>query len=99
MSSAPRIVIIGGGIISLELGQFFARLGVEVTVIEAAPRLLAREDEDVSEVITKRLEVEGVRVLVGVKLARRINPALFYRLVYLGMTATGMKLVYDGFIR
>jgi pyruvate/2-oxoglutarate dehydrogenase complex dihydrolipoamide dehydrogenase (E3) component len=64
----PRaLAVIGGGIIALELGQFFARLGVEVTVIEAAPRLLAREDEDVSEVITKRLEAEGVRVLTGVK--------------------------------
>jgi uncharacterized membrane protein YfcA len=40
-----------------------------------------------------------IGVLVGVKLARRINPAMFYRLVYLGMTVTGLKLVYDGFIR
>ncbi|TFZ03675.1 sulfite exporter TauE/SafE family protein [Ramlibacter humi] len=39
-----------------------------------------------------------VGVLVGVRLAKRIQPALFYRLVYLGMLLTGVKLVWDGFI-
>jgi pyruvate/2-oxoglutarate dehydrogenase complex dihydrolipoamide dehydrogenase (E3) component len=61
------LTVIGGGVIALEAGQFFARLGVRVTIIEAAPRLLAREDADVSEVITRRLVKEGMVVYAGVK--------------------------------
>lgn len=61
------LVIIGGGIIALELGQFYARIGTRVTILEAAPRLVAREDGDVSEVITKRLRAEGVDVHTGIK--------------------------------
>lgn len=61
------LAVIGGGVIALELGQFFARLGVKVSIIEAAPRLLAREDADVSEVITRRLTREGLAIYAGVK--------------------------------
>jgi uncharacterized membrane protein YfcA len=38
-----------------------------------------------------------VGVIIGVKLAHRISPVLFYRMVYLGMLLTGLKLVWDGF--
>jgi pyruvate/2-oxoglutarate dehydrogenase complex dihydrolipoamide dehydrogenase (E3) component len=61
------LMVIGGGIIALELGQFFARLGVKVTIVEAAPRLVAREDEDVSEVMARRLTREGIEIRTGVK--------------------------------
>ncbi|HEY9856787.1 MAG TPA: FAD-dependent oxidoreductase, partial [Stenomitos sp.] len=61
------LLIIGGGIIALELGQFYARIGTRVTILEAAPRLVAREDPDVSEVITKRLEAEGIAIYTGIK--------------------------------
>ncbi|MES2939897.1 MAG: sulfite exporter TauE/SafE family protein [Pseudomonadota bacterium] len=44
------------------------------------------------------LPLAPVGVLVGVRLAHRIKPVLFYRLVYLGMFLTGLKLVYDGFL-
>ena len=43
------------------------------------------------------LPIAPLGVLVGVKIARRIQPTLFYRLVYLGMFLTGCKLVWDGF--
>jgi len=36
-------------------------------------------------------------VVIGVKMARRIDPKLFYRLIYLGMLLTGCKLAWDGF--
>ncbi|MBO9539499.1 dihydrolipoyl dehydrogenase [bacterium] len=61
------LIIIGGGVIALELGQFFARLGTQVTIVEAAPRLVSREDPEVSEVITRRLRREAVAIHVGVK--------------------------------
>jgi uncharacterized protein len=44
------------------------------------------------------LPLAPVGVYIGVKLAHRIQPQLFYRLIYLGMFLTGCKLVWDGFI-
>ncbi len=60
-----RLVVLGGGPIGCELAQAFARLGSQVTQVEMAPRLLAREDEDVSAFVRARLEADGVRVLTG----------------------------------
>lgn len=68
------LIIIGGGIIALELGQFYQRIGTQVTILEAAPRLVAREDPEVSEVITRRLVKEGVDVYVGVTPLRVERP-------------------------
>lgn len=44
------------------------------------------------------LPLAPIGVLVGVRLARRVSPVLFYRLVYAGMLLTGLKLVWDGFL-
>jgi pyruvate/2-oxoglutarate dehydrogenase complex dihydrolipoamide dehydrogenase (E3) component len=60
-----RLVVLGGGPIGCELAQAFARLGSQVTQIEMAPRLLAREDEDVSAHARQALESDGVAVLTG----------------------------------
>jgi pyruvate/2-oxoglutarate dehydrogenase complex dihydrolipoamide dehydrogenase (E3) component/uncharacterized membrane protein YdjX (TVP38/TMEM64 family) len=62
-----RLVVLGGGPIGCELAQAFARLGSKVTQVEMLPRLLAREDPEVSEVVRERFEKEGVSVLVGHK--------------------------------
>ena len=59
----PRhLVIIGGSYVGLEFGQMYRRFGSEVTVVEMAPRLVAREDEDVSAAIKQIVEREGVNV-------------------------------------
>ena len=60
-----RLAILGGGPIGCELAQAFARLGVSVSLIEMAPRLLLREDDDVSAFARARLEQDGVQVLTG----------------------------------
>ncbi len=60
-----RLLILGGGPIGCELTQAFSRLGVKVTQVDMAPRLMPREDPDVSEVIEKRFRDEGVEVLVN----------------------------------
>lgn len=60
-----RIGVLGGGAIGCELAQAFARLGAAVTVIEAGPRLLAREDDEVSRLVHDALQDNGVTVLVG----------------------------------
>jgi pyruvate/2-oxoglutarate dehydrogenase complex dihydrolipoamide dehydrogenase (E3) component len=60
-----RLVILGGGPIGCELGQVFARLGVEVTILQRPRRILEREDPDASELLLRRLEAEGLNVLTG----------------------------------
>ncbi len=59
-----RLVVLGGGPIGAELAQAFARLGSEVTQVEMLPRLLVREDPEVSDLIAERFRAEGILVLV-----------------------------------
>lgn len=65
-----RLVILGGGPIGTELSQSFARLGAEVTQVEMAPRILIREDEEVSRFAVETLQADGVTVLTGHKALR-----------------------------
>ncbi|MCK9395145.1 MAG: FAD-dependent oxidoreductase [Methylobacter sp.] len=60
-----RLVVLGGGPIGCELAQSFARLGSLVTQVEMAPRLLIREDAEVSEAVMAKFRQEGINVLVG----------------------------------
>jgi pyruvate/2-oxoglutarate dehydrogenase complex dihydrolipoamide dehydrogenase (E3) component/uncharacterized membrane protein YdjX (TVP38/TMEM64 family) len=62
-----RLVVLGGGPIGSELTQAFARFGSQVTQVEMAPRLLIREDPEVSELITQRFRAEGIEVLLNHK--------------------------------
>ncbi|MGB7321958.1 MAG: FAD-dependent oxidoreductase [Albidovulum sp.] len=62
-----RLVILGGGPIGCELAQSFARLGSDVTQIEMLPRIMIREDEEVSDLAKSALEASGVTVLIGHK--------------------------------
>jgi len=62
-----RLVVLGGGAIGAELAQAFARFGARVTLVQQGPRILNREDPDVSELVTQRFRTEGIEVLVGHK--------------------------------
>ncbi|WP_301102784.1 bifunctional TVP38/TMEM64 family protein/FAD-dependent oxidoreductase [Propionivibrio sp.] len=59
-----RLVVLGGGPIGSELTQAFARFGAKVTQVEMAPRLLMREDPEVSDLVMQRFRDEGIEVLV-----------------------------------
>lgn len=59
-----RFVVLGGGPIGCEFAQSFARFGSKVTQVEMAPRLLVREDPDVSQAVMDKFRQEGVDVLV-----------------------------------
>ncbi|BCH15083.1 FAD-containing oxidoreductase [Mesorhizobium sp. L-2-11] len=62
----PRhLVVVGGSYVSLEFAQMFRRFGSEVTVIEKSPRLIGREDEDVSAAILSIFENENIAVHLG----------------------------------
>jgi pyruvate/2-oxoglutarate dehydrogenase complex dihydrolipoamide dehydrogenase (E3) component len=73
----PRhLIVVGGSYVGLELAQIYRRFGSEVTLIEMAPRLISREDEDVSAAVAGILNSEGIALHLGagdLKLAKRGN--------------------------
>ena len=87
-------VILGGGPVGIELGQFLSRFGAEVTVVETADRLLPREDAAVGELIRKYLEEDGVAVRLGVS-ATEVAAAGGRRVVSLadGSEVAGQELL------
>lgn len=65
-SLPTSLIVIGGGAIGCEIGQAFARFGVEVTIIEGADRLLAMEDPEAGELLGEALQAEGLSLRLGV---------------------------------
>jgi len=63
----PHLIVLGGSYIGLEFAQIYRRFGSEVTVIELAPRLIPREDEDVSQAVAGFLQDEGIDIRVDSK--------------------------------
>ncbi len=71
MDAPPaRLVVLGGGPIGCELAQSFARLGSQVTQVEMAPRIMIREDQEVSDLARDSLQRDGVDVLTAHKALR-----------------------------
>ncbi len=66
----PRLVVLGGGPIGSELAQAFCRFGSQVTIVEQAPHLLMREDDDVSALLQTQFESEGIQLLTNHKALR-----------------------------
>ncbi|MEU3048070.1 NAD(P)/FAD-dependent oxidoreductase [Streptomyces sp. NPDC006984] len=69
-----RLLVIGGGAIGCELGQAFARLGSNVTIVEAAPRLLPAMEPQAADLLRRRLGAEGVTAHTSAVL-RSVRPA------------------------
>ena len=64
----PRhLIIVGGSYVGLEFGQMYRRFGSEVTVVEMGPRVIAREDQDVSEAVREIVEGEGIGIRLNAK--------------------------------
>jgi pyruvate/2-oxoglutarate dehydrogenase complex dihydrolipoamide dehydrogenase (E3) component len=71
MDFLPRhLLVLGGSYIGLEFGQMYRRFGSEVSIVELGPRLISREDEDVSAAATDILAREGIAVLRSAKCLR-----------------------------
>jgi pyruvate/2-oxoglutarate dehydrogenase complex dihydrolipoamide dehydrogenase (E3) component len=64
----PRLVAIGGGYIGCELAQAWRRFGSEVTIVDPAPQLLGREDEEVSRAIEEVFRAEGIELRLGTRI-------------------------------
>jgi pyruvate/2-oxoglutarate dehydrogenase complex dihydrolipoamide dehydrogenase (E3) component/uncharacterized membrane protein YdjX (TVP38/TMEM64 family) len=92
-----RIVLLGGGPIGSELSQAFARLGAEVSLVGRGPRLLPREDEDVSELAKAAQEASGVSVLVGHE-ALRVENVAGEKHIILKHDGKDQTLAYDALI-
>ena len=63
LDRVPRhLIVVGGSYVGLEFAQMYRRFGAKVTIVEMGPRLVGREDEDVSDAIREFLEAEGIDV-------------------------------------
>jgi pyruvate/2-oxoglutarate dehydrogenase complex dihydrolipoamide dehydrogenase (E3) component len=89
-----RLLVLGGGPIGCELSQAFARFGSQVTLVEMAPRLMIREDEEISQRVMARFREEGIRLLVGHKATRFIRGEGAHRLVCEG-DGEPVEVVFD----
>ena len=71
LGSLPRhLIVVGGSYIGLEFGQMFRRFGSEVTIVEMGPRLIQREDEDVSAAVGEILQREGIAIRLNARCIR-----------------------------
>ncbi|MDE2413048.1 MAG: FAD-dependent oxidoreductase, partial [Sphingomonadales bacterium] len=93
--SAPeRLIVLGGGPIGCELAQSFARLGSTVTQVEMLPRLMLREDDEVSSFARRALEGDGVHVLVEHR-ALRIEQEAGSKYLVVAGTAGEQRIAFD----
>lgn len=92
------VIILGGGVIALEMGQMFARFGTRVTILERGPQLLAEFDPRLTEQFRAMLELEGVKILCNVEAQRvekRADAVSLYALINgaeVGFTAERLML-------
>jgi pyruvate/2-oxoglutarate dehydrogenase complex dihydrolipoamide dehydrogenase (E3) component len=71
LTEVPKhLIVVGGSYIGLEFAQMFRRFGSDVTVVEKGPRLIAREDDDVSAAVRDILEREGIAIRTGAECIR-----------------------------
>ena len=66
-----RMAVLGGGVIGCEFAGFFAALGTKVTLIEMLPRLVAPEDDEISQALERELRKRGIEVLTGTRVEDR----------------------------
>ena len=62
-----HLVVVGGSYVGLEFAQIYRRFGSKVTIVEMGPRLIGREDEDVSQAVREILEAEGINIRLNAK--------------------------------
>jgi len=92
-----RLLVLGGGPIGCELAQAFARLGSRVTQVEMAPRLLVREDDDVSAMVLARFTAEGIDVRLG-HAAKRIDAVNGERTLIAEHEGREVRLPFDALL-
>jgi pyruvate/2-oxoglutarate dehydrogenase complex dihydrolipoamide dehydrogenase (E3) component len=76
------LIVLGGGYVAVELGQFFSRIGVATTIVIRKPRLLTDVDDDVATALTGYLRDEGIRIVAQATVARVERNGNLKRVVY-----------------
>ena len=89
-----RLLVLGGGPIGCELTQCFARLGSKVTQVEMLPRLMVREDPEISDLVMQKFRAEAVNVLVGHK-AQRFANENGEKVLYCDHGGTTVRIEFD----
>ena len=89
-----RLVVLGGGPIGCELAQGFARLGAQVTQVEMLPRILIREDPEISEMVMARFREDGVDVRVETK-AKRFLVEAGEKILVAERSGTEVQIPFD----
>lgn len=95
MRTLPRrLLVLGGGPIGCELAQCFARFGSQVTQVEMLPRLMMREDPEISAMVTERFRTEGIDVRAGHK-ARRFARENGEKVLYADSGGHEIRVAFD----
>jgi pyruvate/2-oxoglutarate dehydrogenase complex dihydrolipoamide dehydrogenase (E3) component len=76
------LIVLGGGYVAAELGEFFARIGVSTTFVLRAPHLLSTEDDDVGDALTDALRAEGIGIETCAQVERAERSGRKKRVVY-----------------
>src|SRR6185369_15299125 len=67
-SEVPKkLIVVGGGVIGVELGSVWSRLGADVTVVEFLPKIIATYDDDIIRNFTRIMQKQGLKIEVGAK--------------------------------
>ena len=67
-SEVPKkLIVVGGGVIGVELGSVWSRLGSEVTVVESLPKIIATYDDDIVRNFTRLIGKQGIKIETGAK--------------------------------
>jgi pyruvate/2-oxoglutarate dehydrogenase complex dihydrolipoamide dehydrogenase (E3) component/uncharacterized membrane protein YdjX (TVP38/TMEM64 family) len=89
-----RLLVLGGGPIGCELTQCFARLGAQVTQVEMLPRIMVREDPEVSDLVLQKFRAEGINVLTGHK-AQRFAIENGEKVLYCEHNGDSVRVAFD----
>jgi len=89
-----RLLVLGGGPIGCELTQCFARLGSQVTQVEMLPRIMVREDPEISDLVLQKFRAEGINVLTGHK-AQRFAIENGEKVLYCEHNGDSVRVAFD----
>ncbi|MEO6791864.1 MAG: NAD(P)/FAD-dependent oxidoreductase [Ornithinibacter sp.] len=89
------MVVIGGGAIGAELAQAFARFGTKVSLLEAAPRILAPEEPEASAVVASSFAADGVQVLAGASITSVLHADGTFTIALTDAGGTDLELTAD----
>ena len=92
LDAVPKhLVVIGGGYVGVEFAQMFRRFGARVSIVQRGPRLLPKEDEDMSEEVCKILSDGGIEIYLNAKLQELSNVPTGQTVVSLELTSGDAK--------